>query len=205
MLLHHCLLLQLISSLLLILFVVIEVIILKIIVIIAREVLLSGSDVIALFVILSPYSIKSILVKKVPKWVEIASVLVFDFFALFCKNIKSIFIKFSLKFLNFFLCVLMENCTSAVFIYLFSLLRGDIIAIFIIESTKAVIAVFIESVSIWIKESPIFQKEEAVLVVVTFKFLNLFFLQAFYLNLFRVFTLGLLSRLYHSLKTKTII
>ena len=82
-LLHHCFLLHLISSLLLILFIIIEVIILKIIVIIAREVLLSGSDVIALFVILSSYSIKPILVKKVPKWVEIASVLVFYFFALF--------------------------------------------------------------------------------------------------------------------------
>ena len=102
MLLHHCLLLQLIRSLLLILFVVIEVIILKIIVIIAREVLLSGSDVIALFVILSPYSIKAILVKKVPKWVEIASVLVFDFFALFQQNIETIFIIISLEFLNFF-------------------------------------------------------------------------------------------------------
>ena len=157
MLLHHCLLLQLIRSLLLILFVVIEVIILKIIVIIAREVLLSGSDVIALFVILSPYSIKAIFVKKVPKRVEIASVLVFDFFALFQQNIESIFIIISLKFLNFFLCVLMENCTSAVLIYLFCLLRGDIIALFIIETTKAVIAVFIESVSVWIKESPIFQ------------------------------------------------
>lgn len=157
MLLHHCLLLQLIRSLLLILFVVIEVIILKIIVIIAREVLLSGSDVIALFIILSPYSIKAIFVKKVPKRVEIASVLVFDFFALFQQNIESIFIIISLKFLNFFLCVLMENCTSAVLIYLFCLLRGDIIALFIIETTKAVIAVFIESVSVWIKESPIFQ------------------------------------------------
>ena len=157
MLLHHCLLLQLIRSLLLILFVVIEVIILKIIVIIARKVLLSGSDVIALFVILSPYSIKAILVKKVPKWVEIASVLVFDFFAFFQQNIEPIFIIISLKFLNFFLCVLMENCTSAVFIYLFCLLRGNIIALFIIETTKAVIAVFIESVSVWIKESPIFQ------------------------------------------------
>ena len=157
MLLHHCLLLHLISSLLLILFVIIEVIILKIIVIIAREVLLSGSDVIALFVILSSYSIKAILVKKVPKWIEIASVLVFDFFALFQQNIESIFIIISLKFLNFFLCVLMENCTSAVFIYLFCLLRSNIIALFIIETTKAVIAVFIESVSIRIKEAPIFQ------------------------------------------------
>ena len=117
MLLHHCLLLHLIGSLLLILFVIIEVIILKIIVIIAREVLLSGSDVIALLVILSPYSIKSILVKKVPKWVEIASVLVFYFFALFQQNIESIFIVFALIFLNFLLCVLMENCTPAVFIY----------------------------------------------------------------------------------------
>ena len=83
MLLHHCFLLHLISSLLLILFVIIEVIILKIIVIKSRKVLLSGSDVIALLVILSPYSIKSILVKKVPKWVEIASVLVFYFLTLF--------------------------------------------------------------------------------------------------------------------------
>ena len=157
MLLHHCLLLHLISSLLLILFVIIEVIILKIIVIIAREVLLSGSDVIALFVILSSHSIKSILVEKVPKRIEIASILVFYFFAFFQQNIETIFIKISLKFLNFFLCVLMENCTSAVFIYLFCLLRGDIIALFIIETTKAVIAVFIESVSVWIKESPIFQ------------------------------------------------
>ena len=66
-----------------ILFIIIEVIILKIIVIIAREILLSGSDVIALFIILSSYSIKPILVKKVPKRVEIASVLVFYFFALF--------------------------------------------------------------------------------------------------------------------------
>ena len=157
MLLHHCFLLHLISSLLLILFIIIEVIILKIIVIIAREVLLSGSDVIALFIILSSYSIKPILVKKVPKWVEIASVLVFYFFALFQQNIETIFIIIALKFLNFFLCVLMENCTSAVFIYLFCLLRSDIIALFIIESTKAVIAVFIESVSIRIKEAPIFQ------------------------------------------------
>ena len=157
MLLHHCLLLHLIGALLLILFVIIEVIILKIIVIIAREVLLSGSDVIAFFVILSSNSIKSILVKKVPKWVEIASVLVFYFFALFQQNIESIFIIISLIFLNFFLCVLMENCTSAVLIYLFCLLRSNIIALFIIESTKAVIAVFIESVSIWIKESTIFQ------------------------------------------------
>ena len=100
--------------------------------------------------------------------------------------------------------MLLEQRAPAVLIDLLCLLGWNIVAVFVIKPSKAIIAVFIEAVSIGVEEAPVLEQEKAICIVVALESFDFFLIHAHELSLF-FWICNFSCRFYHSLKTETII